>query len=161
MRSSRRRATPSACDGSFYNFVGAGEDRWRDSQLERLGRVEIYDQLEYGRLLHRQIGGLRTIEDTSSVCAGLAIGSRAARSIADQAARDCELALGIDCRNGTACCQRHELFALGVEERIAADEECLGLHLGESAEGGVDLAFCAGFEDMKLRPLGLRRILRV
>jgi hypothetical protein len=50
---------------------------------------------------------------------------------------------------------------LGVEERIAADEECPGLHLGERAEGGVDVTFCAGFEDMKLHPPGLRRFLHV
>src|SRR5262249_5959088 len=35
-------------EASLDDLVGAGEDRWRDRQAERLGRVEIDDQLECG-----------------------------------------------------------------------------------------------------------------
>jgi hypothetical protein len=37
------------------DLVGAGKDRWRHREAERLGRLEIDDQLEGGRLLDRQV----------------------------------------------------------------------------------------------------------
>jgi hypothetical protein len=51
---------------SLDDLVGAGEDRWRNGEAERLGGVEIDDQLEVGRLLDRQIGGLGAFCDRRS-----------------------------------------------------------------------------------------------
>src|SRR5882672_5674736 len=48
---------------SFDDLVGAGEDRWRDGEAERLGGLEIDHQLEGRRLLDREIGGLGALED--------------------------------------------------------------------------------------------------
>jgi hypothetical protein len=76
-----------------------GEDRWRDCEAERLGGLQVDHQLEMGRLLDRQIGGLGALEDLSGVNADLAISSREARSIADQATGRGELAKAIDRRN--------------------------------------------------------------
>jgi hypothetical protein len=42
----------------FDHFVGACAESWRDSEAEGLRRLEVYHQLEFGRLLNRQIGGL-------------------------------------------------------------------------------------------------------
>ncbi len=39
----------------FDHLVGAQEERWRDSQSERARCLQIYDQLELGWLLDRQI----------------------------------------------------------------------------------------------------------
>ena len=130
-------------------------------EAERLGGLEVDDQLELGRLLDRQIGRLGALEDLSGVNADLAIGSREARSIADQAAGRGEFAPLIDRRNGMACRQRHELLAPAVEERIGADDERAGMQLDEGREGGVDLAFGAGLQDMELQPLRARRLLHV
>ena len=47
----RRRAGASTRAASFDDLVGAGEDRLRDGQAERLGGLEIDDQLEFCRLL--------------------------------------------------------------------------------------------------------------
>src|SRR6267142_1754837 len=71
---------------SFDDLVGAGEDRWRDREAERLGGVEIDDQLEPRWLLYRQIGGHGALEDLSGVGAEQAIHAREARPVADQAA---------------------------------------------------------------------------
>ena len=50
-------------DGSFNDIVGAGEDRRRDREAERVGGLEIDDELEFGRLLDRQIGRFGALED--------------------------------------------------------------------------------------------------
>ena len=49
------------------DLIGAGEDRGRHGQAERLRGLEIDDQLEPGRLLDRQIGGLCALQNPSSV----------------------------------------------------------------------------------------------
>ena len=66
----------------------AGVEVWsgRSGQAERLGGLQIDDQLERRRLLHRQIGRLLPSEDSSGINAGLPNPAGDARSIADQAA---------------------------------------------------------------------------
>src|SRR6516162_2182127 len=96
--------------GLFDDLVGAGEDRWRDCQAERLGGFEIDHQLEGRRLLDRQISGFCAVEDFCGVNAGQAKGGGEARSITDQAAGYGEFTQRIDHRYGMACCQCDELL---------------------------------------------------
>ena len=55
-------------------------------EAERLGGLEVDDQLELGRLHHRQVGGLFALENPADVDAGLAISSGMIGSVAHQAA---------------------------------------------------------------------------
>ena len=48
--------------------------------------------------------------------------------------------------------QRQELLAPAVEERIATDDERAGMHLDQGREGGIDLAFGAGLQDIEAAP---------
>src|SRR5882672_9328415 len=112
---------------SFDDLVGAGEDRWRDGEAERLGGIEIDNQLECGRMLNGQIGGLSAFEDLSDVIAAQAGCAGAARSIADQAAGRGVFTPVIDRRNHMACRQRHELVETAVEERVAGENERAGM----------------------------------
>jgi hypothetical protein len=47
----------------FDHLVRAGEQRWRQIEAERLRRTGIDNQLEFGRLLNRQIGRLLTFSE--------------------------------------------------------------------------------------------------
>src|SRR5262249_27515292 len=56
-------STSAAHPPLFDHLVGAGEKRFRNGQSERLGSLEVYDQLEFGRQLNRQVRGIRTLEN--------------------------------------------------------------------------------------------------
>jgi hypothetical protein len=71
------------------------------NQILAIRRI-ILHQLEFGRLLDRQIGRLGPVKDLSGVNASLAIGSCEVRSITDQAAGRDVIAQPIDSRNSMA-----------------------------------------------------------
>ena len=50
---------PGAREVSLDHLVGAGEQRWRHVEAEGLGRDQVDDQLEFGRLLDREVCRLR------------------------------------------------------------------------------------------------------
>ena len=47
----------------FDHLVGKGKQRRRKREVERFRRLEIEHQLEFGRLLNRQIAGFCALED--------------------------------------------------------------------------------------------------
>jgi hypothetical protein len=49
------------------HLVGVGEQRGRHSDAERVGRLEIDNQLELGRRLHRKVRGFLALEDAIDV----------------------------------------------------------------------------------------------
>src|SRR6516162_4184807 len=142
---------------SLDNLVGTGEDRRRDRQAERLRGLEVDYQLECGWLLHRQVGGLFTLEDPPGVNAELVNGSSDARSIGDQATGRGELALHVDRRNRITSRERNKLLAPS-EER---DDNPAGILLNERRERAVDLGFGARPQDMEPQALRLRRVLHL
>src|SRR5262245_42133500 len=63
----RQRYSLSRVPRLFDHLVGAGEKRFRKGQSERRCRLEVYDQLEFGRQLNRQVGGGRALENAIGV----------------------------------------------------------------------------------------------
>src|SRR5258706_16426949 len=64
-------------------LVDAREQRRRPRETERLGYLEVHDQLERGRLQDRQIGGLCALKDFAGVCTRVAIGAAETGAVGD------------------------------------------------------------------------------
>ena len=70
------RSATSRHRGSFDHIVGAGEQRRRHVEAERLGGLQVEHELELGQLHDRQVSGLIACENAAGIDAHLAIGIR-------------------------------------------------------------------------------------
>ena len=62
------RSSPRAC--LLDHLIRLEEERRGDREAERLGRLEVDDQLERSRPLHGQVGRLRTFQDLIHIAGG-------------------------------------------------------------------------------------------
>ena len=56
----------------FYHLVGAGEEREWHLKTERLGGLEVDNQLHFRGLLHWQVGRLLALEHAADISSGQA-----------------------------------------------------------------------------------------
>src|SRR5215831_6670799 len=113
----------------FYYLVGTGNQRKRNSEPDRLGGLEIDDQLEFGGLKNRKLIRLYTFKNTSGVKTDLTIHVESAATVADQAARCCKFSLMKYCRDRERSDARHNLFSSAVEEWIRGNKKRLEFRL--------------------------------
>ena len=73
-------------EGLLDHLVGAGEERGWDGQAECPGGLQVDHQLEFGRLLDRQVGGPSTLEDPAAVVGRLTSNGSDVRGIREQGA---------------------------------------------------------------------------
>src|SRR3984893_5062920 len=100
----------------FDHLVGEREQLVRNLEPERLGGLEIDDQLELGRLQDGQVGRPRALENPAGIDADLAILVPITDSVAHQAAGCGELAILEDRGHRVPDRPCGELFDLGNEE---------------------------------------------
>src|SRR5262245_13370863 len=89
----------------FDHLVGNGEHSGRERDAERLGGLEVDDELELGRLNHRQIGRLLAFENPPDIVAALSISIRSVGSVAHETASRRELPPIENNRDRIACYQ--------------------------------------------------------
>src|SRR5215813_10930418 len=82
----KRTREPQQTASLFDHLVGAGEEHWRHGEAERLGCLEVDDELQLGRRLHWQIGRSLALEDAIDVGSSAAKLVDEFRSIGQQTA---------------------------------------------------------------------------
>src|SRR5215203_6841805 len=125
----------------FNHLVGAGEKRGWHGDAERLGALEVDDQLNFGGLLDRQVSWLVALENPAGVDASQTMKFRKVAAVAHQAASCGEFAKLVDRGHPMAERQYGELFVSAVEECVGANDEPAYLQLRQACEGRFEVAF--------------------
>src|SRR6516165_124787 len=146
---------------SLDHLVGAAEQRQRDCKAEDLGGDQIDDQLDFYRLLDRQVGWLLALEEAANIDATQAIGIDIARPVAHQPPGVGEFARGVDRGDRMVRCQGGELLAPVAEQCVSVNDQRVCALLDERRKGGIDLLRVARTYDMKLKPELTRCVLRL
>jgi len=145
------------CRALFDHLVGACYQRGRDGEAERLRRLEIDHQLEFGGLYHRQISGLGPLQDLASVDACLSISVGNTASVTHQTPNCREFVQRINRRNRIVTRQRDELLRMTIEEWVASDDNRLNLTLGKTGKRRFKVKFGSRFRDNDLLSEGASR----
>ena len=105
------------------NLVSGAEHRLRYGQVKRFRGFEVDGELDFRGLMHRQVGWLLAVEDSTSIDADEAIGVGKVRSVAHQPTGRDKLTQGVDRRHTNACRKRSKLTQLTIEVWICTDDE--------------------------------------
>src|SRR6266446_5003584 len=138
---------------SLYNLIRAPQHRRRDRQPNRLRGLEIDDQLELGRLLDREVGGVDAFEDLVHV------GGRAPLQVENVRAIDHETA-GLPVLRRPSMYRWEapvhrelcDLSSLSCEERVRENQERARPLPGHRREGTVDLLGVPRLQGLKPHP---------
>src|SRR5262249_13995683 len=132
--------------------VGTGEQCWRYVESKSIRCLDIYDELNFGRVLHRQVGGLLALENPPGIDRRLAVRIRQVGAITHEATSQDILPPGVDRRHPGTRRKRYYSFSLTVEKRFTGDKECISTRLRRRCESRFELVFGAGVEDLELEP---------
>ena len=114
----KRTHAPQQNVSLFDHLVGAAKERGRDFEAERLGGLEVDDELDFSGLLHWQVGRLVALENPASIVASQTVCIRNSASVAYQAAGRSKLAILEYRGHRVTDCQCGEYPASAGEECI-------------------------------------------
>jgi hypothetical protein len=111
-------ACPNQDVALLDDLVRPQQQRLRNRDPERLGRLEVDDQLELRRLLDGKVGGFGALEDPIHVGGGLPVGIENARPVRHETPGLHTLPDAICCRQAAPGCEVCEPCSMGAEDRI-------------------------------------------
>src|SRR5258708_3586835 len=118
-RSGPRADSCTATKASLENLVGTAGQRQRNGDAERTGGLQVDEHLDFGRLLHRQIGRLATLKNSPGIDSDETMCFRNVGPVAHQASGRSELAPLVDRGNRVLNRQGGEPLGMAGEERVA------------------------------------------
>ena len=151
----------TAASRSFDHLVGAQQERRRQLDADRFGGLEIDDQLKPGRLLDRQIGGLRTVENLRHVGGDAAQARLDMDSVGHEPAR---LDVGPEDEHRRKAVLKGQLRDVALvrgKQGTGQNEQHLRRALGQGPECRIDIIWQAlELHAAQLKPESARPVLR-
>jgi hypothetical protein len=128
-------------------------------KAERLGGLEVDDQIDFCDLLHREVGRLVAFENAPSIEASFVVHISETAAIAHQPAGQSVFAVWEHRGEGMTGSQRHKLFYAPGEEVTVADQDRTNALLQKSCESCFKIAIGSGIHNNELQAQrSLRRL---
>jgi hypothetical protein len=114
----------------FDHLIGADKERGGNRQAEALRGLRIDDELEFGRLFHRKLVGLRAPEDLVDEGCEPEIEARIVHRVGDQSPSFDELAAGIGGGQPISGSQVDDRLLMQLGEAVCANDKRVDMLLG-------------------------------
>src|SRR5262245_44588881 len=134
----------------FDHFVRNGDYPWRHLNAVQSRCLTVEDELEFGRLQHRQVSGLGPLKNATGVDADLTKSITDVGSVTHQSTGCRMNTQGISRRNPVKRRRGSKLYGAADEKCIAANEEGVGAFARKCGKGRIDLSDRTGIEDLEL-----------
>src|SRR5262245_11281398 len=103
------------------HLVSAGEHARWNVEAERLGGHQIDDEVEFGRLLDRNVGRFRPAQNLVDMLGRTPVEMHVVDAIGYETSSLYELARAVDCWQARALCKGVDSSSIGEGEQIATD----------------------------------------